>query len=120
MLQVHQVQAASFIVCRYDLDKKFSELVGYLAFDSDRNLSHSTDDHKLDSDGSLISFHFFGNLCYSIGFITAHSYKSPHHCPAKMMVELVNHKKKTAASIIYFPIAVVCTITPYMTPYMTS
>ena len=31
--QVHYVLAASFIVCKFDLDKKFSELVGCLAFD---------------------------------------------------------------------------------------
>ena len=34
MLQVHQVLAAGFIVCRFHLDKKFSEL-GCLVFDSD-------------------------------------------------------------------------------------
>ena len=40
--QVH-VLVAGFIVHRFDLDKKFSESVGCLAFDSDSNLSHSTD-----------------------------------------------------------------------------
>ena len=40
-----QVLAAGFIVCRFDLDKKFSEVVvGCLAF-VNNNLSHSTDDH---------------------------------------------------------------------------
>ena len=29
-----QVLAAAFIVCRFNLDTMFSELVGYLAFDS--------------------------------------------------------------------------------------
>ena len=62
MLQVHQVLAAGFIVCRFDLDKKFSELVGCLAFESDSNLSHSTDDHNIDTDNSLESFCFFGEL----------------------------------------------------------
>ena len=72
MLQGHQVLAAGFVVCRFDLDKIFSELVGCLAFDNDSNLSHSTDDHDI-------------------------GYKSPHHCPAEMMVDLVTIKK-TAAS----------------------
>ena len=32
--QVHQVQAAGFVVCRLDLDKKVRELVGCWAFES--------------------------------------------------------------------------------------
>ena len=44
------------LACRFDLDKKFSELVGCLTFDSDSNLSLSTDDHNIDTDGSLESF----------------------------------------------------------------
>ena len=63
MLQVHQVLAAGFIVCRFDLDKKFSELVGCLTFESDSNLSHSTDDHNIDTDDILESFVSLGNLC---------------------------------------------------------
>ena len=55
-----QVLAAGFIVCRFDLDKKFSELLGYLAFDSNSNLSHSTDDYTIDSLESFISL---GSLC---------------------------------------------------------
>ena len=63
-LQVHQVLEVDFVVCRFDLDKKkFSELVGCLAFDSDSNLSHSTDDHNVDTDGNLESFISLGNLC---------------------------------------------------------
>ena len=63
MLQVHQVLAAGFIVCRFDLDKKFSELVGCLAFESYSNLSYSTDDHNIDTDNILESFVSLGNLC---------------------------------------------------------
>ena len=48
--------APGFVVCRFDLDKKFSESVGCLAFDSDSILSHSTDDHNIDTDSSLESF----------------------------------------------------------------
>ena len=55
--------AAGFIVCRFDLDKMFSELVGCLVFDSDSNLSHSTHDHNIDTDSSLESFIFGVNLC---------------------------------------------------------
>ena len=54
------VLAAGFIVCKFDLDKKFSELLGCLAFDSDNNLSHSTDDHNIDTDSSLESFILWG------------------------------------------------------------
>ena len=102
-----------FVACRFDLDKKFNELVGCLAFDSDWNLSLSTDDHDIDTDSSLESLISFGNLCKLTPlarFCTARSYKCPHHCPAEMMVELVNHTK-TAASIIYFPLQW-CTIIP--------
>ena len=53
MLQVHQVLVVGSIVCRFDLVNKFSELVGCLAFDSDSNLSHSTDDHNIDTGKSL-------------------------------------------------------------------
>ena len=63
MLQVHQVLAAGFVVCRFDLDRKFSELVGCLAFKSNSNLSHSTDDHNIDTDNILESFVSLGNLC---------------------------------------------------------
>ena len=62
MLQVNQLLAAGFVVCRFDLDKKFCKLVGCLAFDSDSNLSHSTDDYNIDTDSSLRVFHFFGEL----------------------------------------------------------
>ena len=42
----------------------FSLLVGCLHFDSDGNLSHSTDDHHdIDTDSSLESFISLGNLC---------------------------------------------------------
>ena len=51
------------IVCRFDLDKKFSELVGCLAFDSDSNLSHSTDDRNTDTESSLESLISLGNIC---------------------------------------------------------
>ena len=51
------------LVCRFDLDQKFSELVGCLAFDSDAKLSHSTDDHNIDIDSSLESFISLRNLC---------------------------------------------------------
>ena len=54
--QVHQVLAAGFVVCRFYLDKKFSELVGCLAFGRDSNMSLSTDDHNMDTDISLESF----------------------------------------------------------------
>ena len=54
--QVHWALAAGFVVCRFDLDIKFSELVGCLASDSNNNLSHSTDDCNMDTDGSLESF----------------------------------------------------------------
>ena len=50
-------------LCRFDLDKKFSDLVGCLAFDSDSNLSLSTDDHNIDTDSSLESFISLGHLC---------------------------------------------------------
>ena len=59
-------------------------------------MSHSTGDNNIDSDSVLECFISLGNFCKlttSIGFIAAHSYKNPHHCPAKMMVKLVNHKK---------------------------
>ena len=62
-LQVHQLLAAGFIVCRYDSDINFSELVGSLAFDSDSNLSLSTDHHNIDTDSSLESFISLGSLC---------------------------------------------------------
>ena len=62
MLQVHQVLAAGFIFCRFDLDKKFSELIGCPAFDSDSNLSLCTNDHNIDTDSSLESFISLGNL----------------------------------------------------------
>ena len=48
-----QLLAAGFVSCRYDLDKKFSELVACLSFDSGSNLSHSTDDYNIDTDSSL-------------------------------------------------------------------
>ena len=51
------------IVCRFDSDTKFSELVDYLAFDSHSNLSLSTDDHNIDTDSSLESFISLENLC---------------------------------------------------------
>ena len=38
-----------FIVCRFELDKKFSELVGCLAFDNSSNLSLSVDNHNIDT-----------------------------------------------------------------------
>ena len=60
---VHQVLAVGFVVCRFDLDKKFSELVGCLAFDSDSNLTVSTDDHNINTDSSLETFISLGNLC---------------------------------------------------------
>ena len=66
----------------------FSELVRCVAFDSHRNLSHSTDYHKIYTESSLESF-TLGNLqvnSTSIGFVAAHSYKSPYRCPAEMMV----------------------------------
>ena len=46
----------------------------------------------IDSDKSLESSISLGNLCNStsIGFVAAHCYKSPHHCPSKM----VDHKEK--------------------------
>ena len=53
MLQVHQLEAG-FVVSRFDLDKKLSELVGCLAFNNDSNLSHT--------DSSLESFISLGNL----------------------------------------------------------
>ena len=62
MLQVHKVLAASFIVCRF-LDQNYSEIVGSLAFDSDSNLSLSTDDHNIDTDSSLDSFISLVSLC---------------------------------------------------------
>ena len=33
------------------------------AFDSDSNVSHSTDDHGIDTDGSIESFISLGNFC---------------------------------------------------------
>ena len=63
MLQVYQVLAAGFIVCRFLFDKKFSELVGCLAIASYSNLLLSTDDHNIDTDSSLESFISLGNLC---------------------------------------------------------
>ena len=92
---MHQVLVTGFIVGTFDLDKKFSELVGCLAFDSDSNLSPSKDDHKIDTDSSLESFISLGNLCkltpLALVFFTTHRYKSPHHCPVEIMVELVKH-----------------------------
>ena len=63
-LQVYQVLAAGFIVCRFDLDKKFSELVGCLAFDSDSNLSHSTVTIALTMTAAL-SLSFLWETCES-------------------------------------------------------
>ena len=86
------------------VDKKFSELVGCLAFDSDSNLSLSTDDHNTDTDSSLEFFICLGNSCNLTPLeqvLLAHSYKSPHHCPAEMMVELVNHKKNSCQYSVY-------------------
>ena len=61
MLQVHQVLAAGFTVCRFDLyTKKVKELAGCLANDSDSNLSYSTDDHNIDTDSSLESSFLWG------------------------------------------------------------
>ena len=51
-----QVLAAGFIVCIFDLNKKFSEIIGCLAFHSESNLSLSTDDHNFGTDSSLESF----------------------------------------------------------------
>ena len=45
--------AACFKVGRFELDKKFSELVGCLVSDSDSNLSHSIGDHNTDTAGSV-------------------------------------------------------------------
>ena len=42
---------------------EISKLVGCLAFDSDSNLSQSTDDYNIDTDSSLESFISLGNLC---------------------------------------------------------
>ena len=53
---LRQVLAAGFIVCRFDLDKNFSELVGCPAFDNGSNLSLSVDDHNIDTDSSLEYF----------------------------------------------------------------
>ena len=54
MFTIKSGMATGFIVCRFDLDKKFNKLVGCLAFDSDSNLSHSTVDN-----GSLEYFIFW-------------------------------------------------------------
>ena len=48
---------------RFDLDKKFRELIGCLTFDSDSHLSLSTGGHNIDTDGSLESFISLWNLC---------------------------------------------------------
>ena len=63
--KAHWVLAAGFVVCRFDVDRKFSELVGCLATNSDSNLSHSTDDHNIDTDSSCLESLFIslGNLC---------------------------------------------------------
>ena len=69
---------------------------------------------------AVLSFSFLWGACEvnstRIGFVTAHSYRSPHHCPAEMIVGLVNHKK-AAAGIAYFPMQW-CTTTPYMASYV--
>ena len=62
MLQVHLVLAAGFIVCRFDLDKMDSELVGSLAFDS----TYLTITLTL-TDSSLESFISLGSLCKCVG-----------------------------------------------------
>ena len=95
MLQVHQVLAAGFI---FNLDKKFSELVGCLSFGSDSNIVQMTVTLTLTAALSLACVSY----TTSTGSAAVHSYKSPHHCPAEVIVELVNHKK-TVASIMYFP-----------------
>ena len=61
-LLVHQVLTAGFVVCRFDLDKKkLSELVRCVVADSDSNLSHSTDDHNIDTT-TVLSLSFLGEL----------------------------------------------------------
>ena len=81
----------------------FSELVDCLAFKSDSNLSLSTDEYNIDTENSLESFISLGNLCkltpLAQVFVIAHSYKSPHHCPAEMIVELADHKKTAASTV---------------------
>ena len=42
---------------------RLSELVDCMAFDCDSSLSHSTDDHNIDTDSSLEYFVSLGNLC---------------------------------------------------------
>ena len=46
----------------------------------------------------------------NIGFVTAHSYKTPHHCPAEIMVELVNHKKQLPVPPVVYPISYMLTV----------
>ena len=40
---LHQVLAAGFVVCKFDLGKEFSELVRCQASDNDSNLSNITE-----------------------------------------------------------------------------
>ena len=80
-----------------------------------------TGDHNIDTDSSLESFISFGNLykltppTSSIGFAAVNSYKSPHHCPTEMMVELVNQNNPAASKLFS-----ICngTVTPYMMSYV--